>query len=164
MKHLWLITFIITLTSCDEQIEYSLITKVIPSEGGIVNPSSGTYKENAKLSITATSDSTYVFSGWSGSVTSNDNPLILTMDSDKNLKATFVKDLRLLVLNISGNGLVEKRVDGNLVNDSLFAVGQAIELTAVPGEGYEFSGWSGSVTSNDNPLSLGMDVNKELSV
>ena len=36
--------------------------------------------------------STYVFSGWSGSVTSNDNPLSLTMDSDKNLTATFVKD------------------------------------------------------------------------
>jgi len=164
MKRLWLISLIIILTSCDERIEYSLITKVIPPEGGIVNPSSGTYKENAELSVTATSDSTYVFSGWSGSVTSNDNPLILTMDSDKNLTATFVKDLRLLLLNISGNGLVEKRVDGNLVNDSLFVVGQTIELTAVPGEGYEFSGWTGSVTSNDNPLSLTMDVNKELSV
>ena len=163
MKHLWLILFIIILGSCDERIEYSLITTVIPPEGGIVNPSSGTYKENADLSVTATPDSTYVFSGWSGSVTSNDNPLSLTMDSDKNLTATFVKNLRLLVLNISGEGLVEKRVDGNLVNDSLFVVGQTIELTAVTGEGYEFSGWSGSIISTDNPLTLTMDVNKELS-
>ena len=163
MKRLWLILFIIILGSCDERIEYSLITRVIPPEGGIVNPSSGTYKENADLSVTATPDSTYVFSGWSGSVTSNDNPLSLTMDSDKNLTATFVKDLRLLLLNISGDGLIEKRVDGNLVNDSLFVVGQTIELTAVPGEGYEFSGWSGSIISTDNPLTLTMDVNKELS-
>ena len=163
MKRLWVILFLIILGSCDERIEYSLITRVIPSEGGIVNPSSGTYKENAELSVTATHDSTYVFSGWSGSVTSNDNPLSLTMDSDKNLTATFVKNLRLLVLNISGEGLVEKRVDGNLVNDSLFVVGQTIEITAVPSEGYEFSGWSGSIISNDNPLTLTMDVNKELS-
>ena len=163
MKRLWVILFLIILGSCDERIEYSLITRVIPSEGGIVNPSSGTYKENAELSVTATHDSTYVFSGWSGSVTSNDNPLSLTMDSDKNLTATFVKNLRLLVLNISGEGLVEKRVDGNLVNDSLFVVGQTIKLTAVPEKDWVFDKWIYPETSI-NPISVTISKDTTLQV
>lgn len=40
--------------------------------------------------------------------------------------------------------------------------GSIAVLTAVPASGYSFSGWSGSVTSTDNPLSLTMDSAKTI--
>ena len=35
-----------------------------------------------------------------------------------------------------------------------------VELKAIPAPGYQFDGWSGDVTSTDNPLFLEMDCSK----
>jgi len=41
--------------------------------------------------------------------------------------------------------------------------GTQVELTAIPNEGYEFVGWSGDISSGDNPSSLLLDTNKSVS-
>jgi len=62
--------------------------------GGTTNPSPGTYtyESGTEVEITAIPDSSYYFSRWSGDVPSGkekDNPLLLTMDSDKSITANF---------------------------------------------------------------------------
>jgi hypothetical protein len=67
---------------------------MISGEGGTTQPSQGSYDYDCGklVEITATPDSGYEFSGWSGNVPSgyeNDNPLIFTMNSDRSITANF---------------------------------------------------------------------------
>ena len=67
---------------------------ITAGSGGTTNPSPGTYNYNygAEDTITATPNSGYTFSGWTGDVPSgqeNDNPITITMDSDKSITANF---------------------------------------------------------------------------
>jgi uncharacterized repeat protein (TIGR02543 family) len=59
--------------------------------GGTTTPSPGTYKydSGAQVSITATANSGYQFSGWSGNASGTTNPITITMDSDKSVTANF---------------------------------------------------------------------------
>ena len=40
--------------------------------------------------------------------------------------------------------------------------GQEVSLNAVPNHGYEFTGWNGSLTGNDNPATIIIDCNKRI--
>ena len=68
-------------------VTYNLTTTVVGS--GSVSPASGTFDEGTVVSLTATPDAGFSFSGWSGDATGSTNPLSVTMDSDKNITATF---------------------------------------------------------------------------
>ncbi len=74
--------------------QYKLILE--SGTGGTTDPSPGSYKYNEGTSVTikAIPDTGYKFSEWTGNVPSghqNDNPLTVTMDSDKSIKANFIK-------------------------------------------------------------------------
>jgi hypothetical protein len=57
------------------------------SNGGSVNINEGSYVEGEKVNLIATPNSGYTFVGWSNG--SNENPLILTLNSDTNITANF---------------------------------------------------------------------------
>jgi photosystem II stability/assembly factor-like uncharacterized protein len=64
--------------------------------GGTTNPSPGSfqYDENSVVSIIAVPQANYSFNGWTGDVANshnNDNPLNVTMDSDKSIMANFLR-------------------------------------------------------------------------
>lgn len=42
-------------------------------------------------------------------------------------------------------------------NQADYGFGEEVNLTAVPNNGYKFAGWSGDITSSDNPLTLTME-------
>ena len=60
-----------------DPVNYTLT--LIASEGGTVTPESGSFSENESVELLATPDSTYAFVNWTGSSTSTDNPLSVTM-------------------------------------------------------------------------------------
>jgi len=73
-------------------IQYTLT--IDSGDGGTTQPSQGTYDYDCGrlVEITATPDSGYEFTDWSGNVPSgyeNDNPLIFTMNSDRSITANF---------------------------------------------------------------------------
>jgi len=57
------------------------------------NPNQTTFPLGAQVTLTPAPDPGYVFNGWSGDVPAgdtSDNPLVLTMDQDRNVTASFV--------------------------------------------------------------------------
>lgn len=66
---------------------YTLTTKIVGS--GTVDLANGDYPQGSTQTLTAKPASGYIFSGWSGDVTSTANPLKLTMSSNKTVTATF---------------------------------------------------------------------------
>ena len=68
---------------------YTLTTVVSPSGSGSVFPSGGEYESGAQLTITASPAIGYTFDHWSGSAPGNASTITITMESDKNLTASF---------------------------------------------------------------------------
>ncbi len=68
-------------------VTYALTAKA--TAGGSVTPASGTYNDGTVVTLTATPDAGYVFTGWSGDLSGTANPEDITMGADKNVTANF---------------------------------------------------------------------------
>ncbi len=144
-----------TLTAMCVINEYPLTVEA--QNGSVVkSPDQETYAHGTTVTLTATPAVGYRFTGWSGSVTSTANPLDVVMDSTKTLTANFAINEYALRVEVQ-NGSVARSP-----NQETYAHGTAVTLTATPGVGYRFTGWSGSTTSTLNPLVLTMDSTKTL--
>ena len=133
-----------------DPVNYTLT--LTASEGGTVTPESGTYSENESVELLATPDSTYVFVNWTGSSTSTDNPLSVTMDSDKSYTANFAKKQYPLTIIVEGEGAVSEEIITNgRVED--YDVGTVVQLTATPSEGWKFDQWI-ELDVETNPLEI----------
>ena len=68
---------------------YSLILSA--TSGGTTDPVPGTYTYDAgsQVTITASPNAGYKFSGWSGGASGTENPLTVKLDSDKSIAANF---------------------------------------------------------------------------
>ena len=53
----------------------------------------GIYRPGATATLEALPDPGYVFTGWSGDASGNDNPLTIVMDGDRTVGATFAQDV-----------------------------------------------------------------------
>ena len=72
--------------------------EVSASEGGSVDTTGGSVESGNTLTITATPDSEYIYTGWSGN-SSSDNPLTLTANSNLTIIANFEKRKYPLTIN-----------------------------------------------------------------
>jgi lysophospholipase L1-like esterase len=62
-----------------------------------------------------------------------------------------------LQLTANGSGTVSKSP-----SQTSYASGSTVSLTATPGAGQQFSGWSGNASGSTNPLSVTMSANKSI--
>jgi len=85
----FLLASLLLLTNCSTENTsiYTLSTNVNPSEAGSVNPSSGEYDNGTTIEIIASPKEHWVFSGWQGDHTGNQNPASILMDSNKSITA-----------------------------------------------------------------------------
>ena len=134
---------------------------IAASEGGAVSTSGGTFDKGTKVTVTATPDGEYLFDSWSDG--STENPRDITVTSNLDLTANFVKKKYSLSISTSGEGTVTEEV---LVQGSVsdYNSGTKIRLTAVPNsdEDWEFIGWEGDVESA-NPV-IEIDVTEAKAV
>jgi len=140
-------------------VKYNL--NIYATQGGIVTPSPGVYLYPAgtDVTITATPDNNYRFSGWTGDVSAgheNDNPLTIDMDSNKSLTANFIRQYNLTIA--AGSGGTTDPSPGTYTYDT----GKAVTITASANSGYRFSGWSGDASGTTNPITITMDSNKSV--
>lgn len=119
-----------------ETPQYSL--NVTTSEGGTVSTDGGTYDEGTAITITATPDEGYEFTGWEG-VDSEEASLTITLNEDQTLNALFSPVVSLFTITVTA-------AEGGSVSTAggTFEEGTEIEITATPEQGYEFSGWVGN--------------------
>jgi len=71
---------------------YILIAKVAAAAGEgkvILNPASGIYAPGTKVTLTATTNSWYKFTGWSGDAAGSDAQITVVMDANKTVVANF---------------------------------------------------------------------------
>jgi len=89
------VLFLAKIVSCGDvedpasAVSYSLTVKVDPAVGGSVSQTSETFISGTTASLTATANTNYTFSTWTGSSNSTSNPLELIMNEDKSLVAIF---------------------------------------------------------------------------
>jgi len=132
------------------------------TSGGTTDPPPDTYTyyNGIEAEIEAIPDtSNFRFDGWTGDVPpghENDNPLSVTMDSDKSIQANFIRQYTLTIS--SSNGGTTNPVPGNYTYDS----GAYVSVQAIPNSGYNFTGWSGDVTGTTNPISITMNGDKSI--
>ena len=71
--------------------EYFTLTITTSGAGtGTVTPASGnSYLEDTDVQLVATPDEGFVFAGWGGDASGSQNPLTITMDTDKSIIASF---------------------------------------------------------------------------
>jgi hypothetical protein len=61
------------------------------SEGeGTISPSTGTYSDGVELTLTALPESGWSFDHWGGHISGSQNPITVTMDSNKTVYAYFI--------------------------------------------------------------------------
>jgi len=134
--------------------EYTLT--IAAGEDGTTYPAPGNYSYAAEteVSITAIPGTGYAFSGWAGDVpqgSENDNPITITVDSDKSITANFALGYVLTIT--SGRGGTTDPAPGSYT----YGAGIEVSIKAIPNEGYEFSEWSGDASGKENPITIFMD-------
>jgi uncharacterized repeat protein (TIGR02543 family) len=166
MKYLYLIVFTILCllvhVSCSEDtptgaengegISYQLVVSADPGEAGSVTPASDEYEEGESVELTATANDDWVFTEWEGDQTGTDNPVSVTMNSDKEVTALFVKREYPLTISIDGEGTVSETVVQEKSTD--YEAGTTVELTANPADGWTFVEWQGDLQGDVNPETI----------
>ena len=132
---------------------------VTATNGSVVKiPNQTTYNHGTSVQLTATPNSGYTFTSWSGDATGTTNPLTVSMTANKNITANFTAIVGTLTLNVTAvNGSVVK--NPNLTG---YLSGASVILTATPNSGYTFTGWSGDATGSVNPVTVVMNSNKNV--
>ena len=69
-----------------DPVEYSLT--VSAADGGTVSTEGGTYDDGTEVTITATANEGYRFTGWEGNDSTNES-LTITLNADQTLQALF---------------------------------------------------------------------------
>jgi len=72
-----------------EQEQYTLSMTIVGNANVTLAPPGGSYDAGTVVTLTAVPESGWVFTGWSEDLTGNANPDSITMDSDKDVTATF---------------------------------------------------------------------------
>ncbi|MBW2991348.1 VCBS repeat-containing protein [Candidatus Woesearchaeota archaeon] len=73
------------------RVYYGFTLKIEASEGGTTDPAPGIYvhDKGEEVDVTALSHTHYAFGGWTGDVTSNENPVTIIMNNSKKIKPNF---------------------------------------------------------------------------
>jgi|GEM_PF-2912242 len=107
-----------------DKIEFVPINSTIHSitlskEGqGLLNYSSGTAIYGQELSLNAIANEGWEFQGWEGDITSTDNPLVITVTSDLNIKAIFSNGQ----LSVDKNKIEKISIFPNPSNNGVFQI------------------------------------------
>ena len=139
---------------------FTLTTNVSGTGSVARNPNAGSYASGTVVTLTATPGSGFQFSGWSGDLTGAANPATITMSANRTVTATFTAITQgpfTLTRSVTGSGSVSVNP-----NQSSYAAGTVVTLTATPFAGAAFSNWSGDLSTTANPTTIVMNANKSV--
>jgi uncharacterized repeat protein (TIGR02543 family) len=138
-----------TVTATFTQNQYTLTTNVVGSGTVTKVPDKATYAYGEEVTLTATPDLGWSFSGWSGDATGSTDTVTITITGNTTVTATFTQNQYTLTTNVVGSGTVTKAPD-----KATYAYGEEVTLTATPDLGWSFSGWSGDATGSTDTVTI----------
>ena len=129
---------------------------IVAGAGGTTDPAPGTYAydEGAVVAVQAVAAVGYRFLSWSGDASGTANPVSVTMDGDKTVTASFIRQYTLTIIAGAG-GTTNPRPGAYLYDE-----GTRVQVAAVAAAGYRFAGWSGFATGTASPISVAMSANR----
>jgi len=132
---------------------------ITASDGGSVSSAGGSYQSGSTVTLTATADEGYTFSTWSNGAT--DNPLTISVNSNLNLTAEFIRQKYALTVNIVGEGEVVEEIVSTGKNTD-YESGTTVRLTPVPDDQWAFYRWNNQIA--DTTLVKEIQVTEPTSV
>ncbi|MCL6259839.1 BspA family leucine-rich repeat surface protein [Aquiflexum sp. TKW24L] len=145
---------------------YTITKTATPEEGGVIYFSPGwldAFNEGQRVAVIPVASEGWVFQQWQGDAAGTSNPYFFEMNSNKNIIGVFVKKVYTLDLEIIGEGTVTETVVENPSGREYYS-GTTVELNAIPAEGWLFRSWVGNLNGNTNPIRIGMDDFKKVTV
>lgn len=145
------------VTATFTQETYSLTTTINPPNGGtITRNASEPYNQGQKIELTATPNTGFAFTGWSGDATGTVNPTTVTITGNMVVTANFEQNAVTLTLNANppAGGTIAPNVMGP------YKYGDQVQLTAITNTGYTFTGWTGDLSGVASPTWITLDGNK----
>jgi len=117
---------------------------VSASNGGTVSTEGGDFEEGTEVTITATANAGYRFTGWEGSDSTSES-LTVTLNSDQTYQALFeLIPVYTLSVTTSAEGGTVSTEGGD------FEEGTEVTITATANAGYRFTGWEGSDSTSES--------------
>jgi hypothetical protein len=135
---------------------FKITVTTIGSGTVALDPPDSVYYGGTVVTLTATAEAGFKFTGWSGDLTGLTNPLQLMITANRNITATF-KAIYDLTVDTVGSGAVA--LDGP---GGTYEVGTVVTLTASPEPGHQFIEWSGDLTGSANPATITMNAAKQV--
>ena len=115
---------------------------------------SASFAADSSVLLTPTPAAGHAFSAWGGACTGSGPTCTVTMSQVRSVSASFtaVAPVRyLLSVNVAGNGSVRSQpagIDCGSACSAEFDSGASVLLTATPGNGQLFGGWSGACSGS----------------
>jgi len=127
--------------------------------GGTVSASP--YECTGNVTLTAIPDDGWAFDRWEGAVTGSDNPIEVTMDTDRAVTAFFIRQFTLTT-NCVPEGLGNLHILLDPTGGVYDPGTQGIEVTATCSGSYRFHHWEGDLQGDTNPQYIDMDRDKTI--
>jgi hypothetical protein len=122
------------------------------------------YLGGTDVTLTATPDPGWLFSGWTGDCSGSNASTIVAMNAAKSCTATFVQEMFELNVSVTGSGNVTSDPAGiDCPGPSClasYASGTEVTLTATPQPGWTFSQWSVDCGGTSPIVQVAMDAAK----
>lgn len=123
------------------------------------SPNKTAYNHGETVSLTPTANSGYHFDHWSGDSSGSASPLTVTMNANKTITANFAIDRYTLTVSVWKGGTVVSPGIGSFTFDRGTQV--TLEADALPH--FAFMNWAGDVFAAENPVSVTMDRDRQIS-
>lgn len=122
------------------------------------NPDKLEYDLNESVQLTATPETGWDFTGWSGNLTGTTNPVTIVMNNDKNITATFQE------ITYQVQAQANPDAGGQISGTGIFTHGETVSLIATPSTGYSFVNWTenGNIVSQNPEYSFTVTENRNL--
>jgi len=134
---------------------YTLTVTSIGSGSVAVDPLQDTYLYDDVVTLTATANAGWTFTGWTGDITSTDNPLSVTVESNISVTANFTQNEYSLSVTVDPTGSGSVALDPP---QGPYHYGDIVTLTPTANAGYTFSNWTGA-TVTENQVTITGDTN-----
>lgn len=137
-----------------EKKRYTLLTEIEGSgkiEEKIIQNKSEEYDFETMVQLTAVPDSGWQFEEWFGDLSGDINPQTIVMDTVKAVKAAFIGKRLSVEINSTEGGTGSVQKISRTETTTEFRFGDRIEIKAEPESGWEFTGWSGDLNTNESP-------------